>query len=207
VEIIESIKDWFKKEELGSLFLLTKSTKMVLEAIQEKGFLHQATLQFFHSSSFNYYYSSVFFKQTAPDEVSEKVLELLKIANDIRKALGFDESHRPFVTKNIEDIFRKIHMQILALKKKPITTALVKQLDDLDVSIGKLIAVAAVDGDRPVAFEQGDRVSEKITNLYPVLEVLQVGDLYFDEVLEIRGLNETYALYSQIEKRKKGREE
>lgn len=185
-------------QDEGRVFILERSVNEVLAAVNEKGIGNLRTLNLYQQLIVKFRFSNQFFEFIRTGQTEKQIADTLELMAKIREERGFDDDPYSKVLKsNLEQIHNSL-AQIARMDGTPQETK--KRIQALTPKFGAAIAVAD-QGDRPKAFAQAIELYSTVKDLYGALQQLSGNPAAFRLVLEVMGLNEFVAEYSQVERR------
>ena len=184
-------------QDIGRIFILQQSAQTVLTSVEEKGLGNLRTLNLYQQLIVKFRFSTQFFEFIRTLNTEKRIADTLTTINQIREQRGFDDD--PY-SKILKSNLEQIHNSLLQLARHESTPSeLKKRLQELTPRFGAAIAVAD-QGDRPKAFAIAIELHRAVRDLYPALQGLSSSPTAFRFVLEIMGLNEFVAEYSQVDR-------
>lgn len=183
--------------DVGRIYILRLATQNVLGSIAEKGLGNLRTLNLYQQMIVKFRFSTQFFEFIRTRNTEGKIAETLQIVAKIREERGFDDD--PY-SKILKSNLEQIHNSVVQLAKmKETSEDLRVRLQALVPQLGSAIAIAD-QGDRPRAFAQAVEIHRTLRSIYPELHQLSGSPAAFRYVLEIMGLSEFIAEYSQVDR-------
>jgi hypothetical protein len=205
--ILENLKENVERIDLARIVIIQKSVQAIIDNMADnlktgRQEVTMQTMRLIQNLIIQYRFSKVFFGWIQPIPVTsiytfnnEGDLNKLKsISEWLATTYGFDDSPYTQITANT---FRQMQKLLQQLETLNIDNQLKKDLRDLWMPIGSTIAIAE-QGDRPKAFEAAAPVIEKLRDLYPSFEQISSSNEGFNYIIELQGLTEFYAEFSQI---------
>ena len=189
IEILETIRPYVELPDLAKLVAFRNASARVLESLgdPERGPLHQETNRAYHSLLTTYRNSRSFFEQISTERTKDLNREIIQIADDIARRLGFEHG---YFTQSTRNTFTQMHRLVLQILDFNIPSALKNKLDDLKVPLGQLVGSAI--WDNLPTFRAALPVCRQIRSLYSDFRGIAASHPASEITLEIQGLNEIY---------------
>ncbi|MCM2323702.1 MAG: hypothetical protein NDJ90_10620 [Oligoflexia bacterium] len=183
--------------DLGRIYILQQSARNVLTSLEQKGLGNLQTLNLYQQLIVKFRFSAQFFEFIRTRQTDPQITDTLTIVAKIREERGFDDD--PY-SKILKSNLEQIHASVVQLIKMRETSADLRvRLQALVPQLGSAIAIAD-QGDRPRAFAQAIEIHQTLRGMYPEMHQLSGSPAAFRYVLEIMGLSEFIAEYSQVDR-------
>lgn len=209
MQLIDSLKPFADRQDLARLYVINSSIRVVIQDMnsnvaQNKSEVTVATIRILQNLMIQYRFSQVFFGWQQSDvgpsgnivtnQSTEILSELKTLSDDLVTEYGFDDSPYTQITANT---FKQMQVLIQGLEAIQINPLLKERLNALMLPIAETVAVAS-QGDRPKTFEKAIPLVQTIRKLYPLFDQIAMTQAGFGKIMEIQGLNEFYAEFSQV---------
>ena len=195
IELIDAISVDVEHLDFARLTVLKLDIVRLIETIKTKGLFHRDSAVSFYSLTKRFEFSKSLFQFITSEHQKDNIQKLQSMATTLAGKYGYDID---FATRHTFNDFTQMKKLFLQLMDLPISDSLRAKIRALDQHLIDVLGPAKQYGDRPITFERGKETYFKIQALYPDLENLALGNAAFDIVVEIQGLNETYAEFAQI---------
>jgi hypothetical protein len=186
IDLLDSIKPYVERQDLGRLLILRQATTKVIETLGDKGPLHTATAHAYHNLIVRYRFSRVYFTDITTAGTEAAIKEIQDIAENIATIIGFDDDPSTRITYSI---FYQMHDLMRQLLQMAIPGELREKVTARIPEIGEFIGFSK-GGDTLPVFQGAIPQTEKIRELYPLFNQVVASDRAYHLVLEIQGLNE-----------------
>lgn len=191
-------KSGLHMQDEGRIFILERSVNDVLSSVNEKGIGNLRTLNLYQQLIVKFRFSIQFFEFIRTMQTENQIAQTLELVQKIREERGFDDD--PY-SKVLKSNLEQIHNSLVQIARMNDTPSEIKQrIQALTPAFGGAIAIAD-QGDRPKAFDKAIELYRSVKDLYGALQQLSSNPAAFRLVLEVMGLNEFVAEYSQVERR------
>lgn len=191
-------KSGLHMQDEGRIFILERGVNEVLASVNEKGIGNLRTLNLYQQLIVKFRFSIQFFEFIRTIQTEKQIAHTLELMQKIREERGFDDDPYSKVLKsNLEQIHNSL-VQIARMNNTP--SDIQKRIQALTPQFGAAIAIAD-QGDRPKAFDKAIELYRSVKDLYGALQQLSSDPAAFRLALEVMGLNEFVAEYSQVERR------
>jgi hypothetical protein len=209
IKLIDDLTDTAQRDDLPSVLAVRNMITAIISEVQANRQSHKKKDVTFHTQTLiqalmiQYRFSSVLFGWTEPrsllsiytDDTADTLARLKAQTESVNEEYAFNEAPYTTITANT---FRQMHTLFLQIETLEMDPNLKAQLVALKAPIGDAIAVAE-QGDRPKAYAAAMPIVTKIRDLYPAFDAVATAQAGFMTVLELKGLNEFYAEFAQME--------
>lgn len=184
-------------QDEGRIYILQKVVSDVDASIAEKGLGNLRTLNLYQQLIVKFRFSTQFFEFVRTISTEKQITSMLALVNKIREERGFDDDpYSKILKSNLEQMFSSL---TLVARMDSTPADIKKRIQSLTPAFGAAIALAD-QGDRPKAFARSVEIYKTLKDMYGALQSLSASPDAFRYVLEVMGLNEFIAEYSQLDR-------
>lgn len=209
VSLIKEITPTVERVDLARLIIVEKAVNELINNIEEnrksgKRDITRKSMRLLDHLIIQYKYSHVFFgwEEDGPSIMSiftysteDELKELQLSYHKLIDIFGLDDSPYSTITSST---FSQMHKLLKSLEDLAIDAELKKKLRSLWPQIGNVIAESSL-GDRRLVYPAALKVIEEIRALYKDFRKVASTDVGFSMILELQGLTEFYAEFSQAD--------
>ncbi len=186
---LTSLKDEIIRNDLGRLLVLEREVKKVRDSVVNLPTGHFDIFRSYQDMIRTFIYSEDWFKKDFPDAARPYLVKLEETIAQLRVSRGFDESPFGMV---VYDILKQLHLKFNDLLDRDIDSDFKAKIAEVISTIAEAMPIAKR-GDRPLAFEEADKVYAKVKDLYPYFDEVATSDSLFETYISIQGINEYYS--------------
>lgn len=199
-KLLERIRPFISKADQPRLHSLVSSTQDVIDAVNTHVIGHRIATQEMQRLVLVFKYSESYLDYISAKKIRPTVDELRVIQKNLATIFGFDAAEGSTIVYLVLKQMSRIIEQINTLDPPE---RLRNELVSLRVPLGKALAISPT-GDRPLTFQDADKVYAPLVTLYPLLHQVAESEVFFQPLMELIELNEFYGKYAQTSRRKVG---
>ncbi len=197
IDLCERIKPYIERKDIGRFLVIQRSMHDVSDLLNSEGLGSLKTVRGYEFMLITVRHSMAFFNEVQTTYTSGMLKKIIQTNEAIAVRIDFDEDGSP-ATRITATVFSQMHKLLLQLRTLPgVPDDIRLEAESLIAPVGNVIAIARK-GDRPKTYEAAIPLQKKITSLYPVFEKIVSSHAAFNLVYEIRGLNEWYGEFAQV---------